>query len=417
MIYIINESGGIVLNTRLWTKDFIFVCATNLFLLLNYYYLLVTLPIYLIQDLHGPKSQTGLIIMVFYIAAIVIRPFAGQWILSFGIKKVFLSALIIYLGSSLLYLFATSLVSLVILRVIHGIGFGMITTTSGTIAANLAPDARKGEGMGYYGLMMNISMALGPFLGLTAIFNWSTEMMFAISAACSIIGTITGLLISLPKENKHHLMKEPSSKKGIDLKGVFEISALKISFIAFFFGLVYASIVSFVSVYADDLQLSHVASYFFIVYAVVLILSRPFTGRWFDQYGPNSIMYPAILCFAAGLFILSQADNAFLFLLSAGFVGLGWGTIFPSAQTIAIQVAAPERSGVATATFLSLFDSGLGIGAFIIGFVGAGIGYSPLYFYCSIFALLGIGVYYMLHGRVKRDSKILSEEPAFMQQK
>ena len=89
-----------------------------------------------------------------------------------------------------MYFFTTSLISLAILRLIHGIGFGMITTSMGTIVATIIPQGRKGEGMGYYGLMMNISMALGPFVGLLAINQWGSTIMFAISAASVVIGTL-----------------------------------------------------------------------------------------------------------------------------------------------------------------------------------------------------------------------------------
>ena len=106
------------------------------------------------------------------------------------------------------------------------------------------------------------------------------------------------------------------------------MSALPISLVSFFFALVYASIVSFVSVYAEELQLTEIASYFFIVYVIALLISRPFTGKWFDQYGANVIMIPSIISFALGMFLLSQAEGAFLFLLSAAFIGLGWGHIF-----------------------------------------------------------------------------------------
>jgi predicted MFS family arabinose efflux permease len=368
-------------------------------MIFNYYYLLVTLPIYLIQDLQGPKSQAGLIVTVFFIAAIIIRPFAGQWIVSYGIKKVFLITLIIYFVSTLLYFFAESMASLLVLRVLHGIGFGMITTTTGSIAANLAPEARKGEGMGYFGLMINMAMAAGPFLGLTVMYAWGAEAMFAISSASVALGTLTGLLISLPKKDKTKATDNVLEKKGLDLDALFEISALRISVVGLFFALVYASIISFISVYADEIQMTDAASYFFVVYAIVLILSRPFTGKWFDRYGANVIMYPAILCLAVGMLVLSQANSAFIFLLSAALIGLGWGTIFPSCQTIAIQLSTPERRSVATATFLSTLDIGIGIGSSILGFVGAGLGYSTLYVYCSIFTLSGFAVYYFLHGK------------------
>ena len=377
---------------------------------LNYYYLLVTIPIYLIQDLQGNTAQAGILVAVFYVAAILIRPIAGKWIESHGLKKVFFASLIIYLCAAFMYFFTTSLISLAVLRFVHGIGFGMITTSAGTIVASIIPNGRKGEGMGYYGLMMNVSMALGPFVGLLAITQWGSTVMFAVSVASVVIGTITGLLISLPKEEISVATEKTVKKKGLIMKDLIEMSALRISLVSFFFAIVYASIVSFVSVYAKELGLTEVASYFFIVYVIALLISRPFTGKWFDQYGANVIMIPSIISFALGMFLLSQAEGAFLFLLSAAFIGLGWGTIFPSAQTIAIQVAPPERKSVATATFLSTMDSGIGIGSVIVGILGAQLGYSSLYFYSSIMVLAGLAVYYLLHGKASRSHRDLSNE-------
>jgi len=377
---------------------------------LNYYYLLVTIPIYLIQDLQGNTVQAGLLVALFYVAAILIRPIAGQWIATYGSRKVLFASLILYLGAAFMYFFTTSVISLAILRLIHGIGFGMITTSTGTIVATIIPQGRKGEGMGYYGLMMNISMALGPFVGLLAINQWGSTIMFAISAASVVIGTCTALLITLPRDKKKETAERVVKKKPLNMKDLIEMSVMRISLVSFFFALVYASIVSFVSVYAKELQLTEVASYFFIVYVIALIISRPFTGKWFDLYGPNVIMIPSIISFAFGMFLLSQANGAFLFLLSAAFIGLGWGTIFPSAQTIAIQVAPPKRSGIATATFLSTMDSGMAIGSVIVGIVGAQIGYGSLYFYSSIFVLAGLIVYYFLHGKVSRSHRKLAKE-------
>jgi MFS family permease len=377
---------------------------------LNYYYLLVTIPIYLIQDLQGNAAQAGILVAIFYVAAILIRPIAGKWIETYGIKKIFLISLIIYLVAAFMYFFTTTLISLAVLRFVHGIGFGMITTSTGTIVASIIPNGRKGEGMGYYGLMMNISMALGPFVGLLAITQWGSSVMFIVSAVSVVIGTITGFLISLPKGEIKATTEKTVKQKGLKMKDLIEMSALPISLVSFFFALVYASIVSFVSVYAKELQLTEIASYFFIVYVIALLISRPFTGKWFDQYGANVIMIPSIISFALGMFLLSQAEGAFLFLLSAAFIGLGWGTIFPSAQTIAIQVAPPERKSVATATFLSTMDSGIGIGSVIVGIVGAQLGYSSLYFYSSIMVLAGLVVYYLLHGKTSRSPRDISNK-------
>ncbi|WP_338469705.1 MFS transporter [Niallia sp. XMNu-256] len=405
------------MSNRLWTKDYIAVCLTTFLMFLNYYYLLVTIPIYLIQDLQGNTGQAGLLVALFYLAAIMIRFFAGTWIESYGLKKVFLASLIIYLGAAFMYFFSTSFTSLLILRLIHGIGFGMLTTATGTIVANIIPHGRKGEGMGYYALMMNISMALGPFAGLLAMNQWGSSVMFAVSAASVVIGTFTALLISVPKESKVVVSEKAVKKKGWKVTDLIEVSAMRISLVSFFFALVYSSIVSFVSVYAEERQLTEVASYFFIVYVIVLILSRPFTGKWFDRHGANVIMIPSIISFAIGMFLLSQASGAFIFLLSAAFIGLGWGTIFPTAQTVAIQIAPPDRKGVATATYLSTMDSGIGLGSLIVGILGAQIGYSSVYFYGSIFALAGLFVYHFLHGKVSQSARELAKEQVLSQVK
>lgn len=379
---------------------------------LNYYYLLVTIPIYLIQDLQGNTAQAGLLVAAFYVAAIFIRFVAGRWIESFGIKKVFIVSLIIYLGAAFMYFLTTSLFSLLILRVIHGIGFGMLTTATGTIVATIIPNSRKGEGMGYYGLMMNISMALGPFVGLLTMNQWGSFVMFAVSAVSVLIGTFTAFLISLPKQDKKDEMIIQPKKKGVKINDLIELSALRISLVSFYFAIVYSSIVSFVSVYAEERQLTEVASYFFIVYVIALMISRPFTGKWFDQHGANVIMIPSIISFALGMFLLSQASGAFLFLLSAAFIGLGWGTIFPTAQTVAIQIAPSNRKGTATATYLSTMDSGIGIGSVIVGILGAQIGYSTLYLYSSIFVILGLLVYYFLHGKESHNIREQINEQA-----
>ncbi|KAA0544601.1 MFS transporter [Bacillus sp. BGMRC 2118] len=387
------------MENQLWTKNFISICVTNFLLFLNFYYLLVILPIYSVKELHGPESQAGLIVTVFLIAAIITRPISGQLIQRYGAGPIFILSIFIFLAATVLYYYPDTMFSLLLIRLFHGVGFGMATTAAGTIVADVIPDSRKGEGMGYYGLTMNLAMAIGPFLGITALNLWGIDVMFTISTVFVLIATVTGLFIKLPKRE---VTKNSSNNKGLKVSDIFEASAIRISLVGGFFALVYSAVLSFVAVYAVEAGFGDIASYFFVVYAIILILSRPFTGKWFDLYGANVIIYPSILSFAIGLILLSQAETSLLFLVSAAFIGLGWGTAFPSFQTIAIQHAAPVRRGMATATFLSIFDIGVGLGSFIVGVVGARIGFSSLYFISSFFTLFGIGLYFILHGKKSR---------------
>lgn len=388
---------------RLWTRNFISIAITNFLVFTTFYYLLVTLPIYALQELHGAESEAGLITTVFLIASILTRPLAGKWIEKAGKHIVFISSLIVLFAASILYFIPQSMIGLLILRFFHGIGFGMATTATGAIVADLIPESRKGEGMGYYGLTLNLGMAIGPFLGLTVMQQTGTNVMFIINALCALFALVAGLFVKLPKKT---FMPERAIERKTSMKigDYLETSAIPVSLVSAFFALIYSGIVSFVSIYAKEQSLVEAAGYFFVVYAVVLLISRPFTGKWFDLFGANIIIYPAILCFAVGTFLLSVSNTSLLFLSSAALIGLGWGTMFPSLQTIAIQVAPPKKRALATATFLSIFDFGFGIGSFIFGIAAAKIDHGSLYFYCSFLIIIGIGVYYLLHGRISPRS-------------
>ncbi|WP_223591828.1 MFS transporter [Neobacillus bataviensis] len=393
-------------RTKLWTKDFIGISLSNFFLFLTFYFLLVTLPNFALQEFHSSASEAGLMTTVFLISAIISRPIAGKWLERAGHQKILLTALILFFGASLFYFFPKTISGMLIIRFLHGIGFGMATTAAGTIVADLVPASRRGEGMGYFIMSANLAMVLGPFIGITAMNSWGPKVLFTLSVVGALASLIAGLFIKIAK--REHTKTEVAYSS-FSFRNFFEASAVPISLIGAFFALVYSSILSFVNVYANEVHLSAVSSLFFVVYAVVLLISRPFTGKLFDLRGPNVIVFPSIVLFAIGMFLLSNSGTAGTFLFSAGLIGLGWGTLFPTFQTIALQDAPPKKRGLATATFLSIFDTGIGLGSFVVGLLVAKIGFGSFYFISSFYILIGIVLYYFLHSRKKEQVKQYEE--------
>ncbi|WP_394219331.1 MFS transporter [Halobacillus trueperi] len=383
---------------RLWTSSFLNVCASNFLVFLVFYLLFVTMPIYTIESIGVAEGEAGLIITVFLLAAILIRPLSGQWVESFGRKPVVVIALSIYLGSSFLYLWFDSFSTLLIIRFIQGIGFGMGTTALGAIAADIVPDQRKGEGLGYFAMSMNFAMVIGPFLGLTLIQKAGFTVMFYVCVVLAVMALFTGIVIRVEP------LKDPAKRSIVpSVHNLLEKPVIPIALTGAVMALAYAGVLSFVSVYANQLGLAEAASYFFVVYALVLLVSRPFTGRWFDQYGENVIVIPSILIFGAGMMVLSFANTAFVLLLAGGLIGLGWGTLVPSMQTVALKKV-PGRAGSATATFFTIFDIGIGIGSYVVGAIATGIGFSSLYFNSSFVVFGAVGLYILLHGRKVRSN-------------
>jgi MFS family permease len=403
--------GVLIMNKpKLWSKDFINISLSNFFLFLTFYILLVTLPIISLQEFNSNASQAGLMTTVFLLSAILSRPLAGQWLERGSNKKVLLTALIIFAAASLLYFFPKTVTGFLAIRFLHGVGFGMATTAVGAIVADLIPSSRRGEGMGYFVMSTNMAMVLGPFVGLTAIQQWGANTMFILTVIVAIGALITGLTVKLTKpEEPHRQVIVPA----FSMKSIIEPSAVSIAIVGGFLAIVYSALLSFVSVYANEIHVSEVSSLFFVVYAIILLISRPFTGKWLDRYGPNVIVFPSIILFAIGMFVLSQSGSSITFLASAGMIGLGWGTLFPTFQTIAIQNAEPRKRGLATATFLSIYDIGIALGSFLVGLIAAKMDFSSLYSLCSFYILIGAVLYYFMQVRkpeMKRQQYLKAKE-------
>jgi MFS family permease len=194
--------------------------------------------------------------------------------------------------------------------------------------------------------------------------------------------------------------------KGFKLSNFIEPKALPISFIVLTMTFCFSSVLSYINLYAIELDLVDAASFFFIVYTISVLVSRPFTGRLMDSIGANYVMYPAFFVFGAGMLLLSTANSAVPFLMAGALIGLGFGNISSISQTIAVTVVAPHRMGLATATFFIFFDIGNGFGPSLLGLVIPVTGYPTMY------AILGIAViamsflYYLLYGKKERADRM-----------
>lgn len=382
---------------KLWTKDFITISLANFLIFLTFYLLMVTLTLYTTKQFNTSASLAGLASSIFVLGAVLIRPIAGKTIDSIGRKKMLLISLLLFLIASILYFQVNSLSMLFINRLIHGLAFGVASTATGAISAAIIPNERRGEGTGYFAMSMNIAMAIGPFIGLLITQHLSFDFIFAAATIFSIAALAAALLIRVPKGEVKP--QQSKAKAGMKLSDFFEKKALPAALLIGILGFTYSSVLSFLTSYAQEINLVSAASFFFVTYAICLIVSRPFTGRWFDQYGDNKIIYPSLLLFAGGMLLLSQAYFGVILLIAGGLIGIGFGTFQSSTQAIAVKQSPPHRMSLATSTYFTFLDLGIGIGPFVLGFVIPLLGYRGLYITMTVLTIICMGVYYILHGK------------------
>ncbi|MBD7969952.1 MFS transporter [Paenibacillus gallinarum] len=385
---------------RLWTKDFLIVFGVNFLLFLCFYLLVVIIPSYAIDEFHVSDGIAALGSSIFVIGALIGRIAAGRLMESVGRRRMLFTGLIFFTILSLGYFFISSITTLLIIRFFHGLAFALASTATGTISASLIPHSRRGEGTGYYGVSIIVASAIGPFLGVLISNNSSVTGNFILCAVLAVFSLFAGLFLNVPKLTL--TAEQKSEMKGFKISNFFEPKAIPISITILFMGLAYSSILSYLKLYAGQINLTEVVSFFFIVYAVVVILTRPFTGKWFDKHGVNFVMYPAIICFIIAMILLSQVHSGLILLLSAVFVGLGYGTTQASAQAYAVKKSPVHRMGLATSTFYIFLDLGIGVGPFLLGFLTPFIGYRGMYMVMAGLLVVSFFVYYVMVGRKEK---------------
>ncbi|WP_340372931.1 MFS transporter [Peribacillus sp. FSL E2-0218] len=382
----------------LWTKDFISISVVNFGLMLSMYLLLVTMAPYAIEKYGVSVSTAGLVASIFIIGALMSRLFAGRQIEMVGNKKMLMMGIAIYIIMTFFYFMPTNIFALMVIRFLQGIGVGMATTATGTIVGKVIPPNKYGEGIGYFSLSAVLAAAIGPLIGVALIEYINYTSIFVFSLAVGLGSLIISVLVDSPAKE---IMS--SARKRFTFSSFIEPKALPISLSIFVIALGYSSILSFITAYTAEIDLVEAGSFYFLVYALAILVSRPFTGKLVDLKGGNSVAYPGLVLFAIGMILISQAQTSFVFLVASAFVGLGYGNFQSCTQSLAIKVTPRERIGLATSTYLVFLELGIGFGPFILGCLVPLIGYRGMYLSLAGLIIMGIPIYHVLHGRKDKD--------------
>ncbi|MBA4494591.1 MFS transporter [Paenactinomyces guangxiensis] len=395
------------MSTKIWTKDFIMLSLANFFLFASFFILLSSLPLFMVAELHAKEKQVGLIIGVFTVASVIMRPYAGMMLDQLGRRKVVLYSLALFVLASAGYFLVSTLVLLLLLRLIHGGAFGISTTALGTVAVDLVPAQRRGEGLGYYGTFNMLAMVAGPATGLLIIQKLSSGWLFFICFALAVTGLLCSMSVRYPQQGAK---REVAGRFSLsDWKKMIEPAAFPYSIPLVGLAVVFGGIVSFISLYASELGDPNLAGGFYFVYALALVSSRIISGKVFDQRGSDLVVYPGILCYVAGLICLGLAHHSGLFYLAGALIGIGYGGIQPCLQALVIQCVPAQCRGAATATFFIAIDAGIGLGSFLLGFVVNWLGYRGMFLSTILFVLVSCFLYWKARRNEMRECGDLSQ--------
>lgn len=123
----------------------------------SFYILMPTMPVYLVEVLGISTANVGIALSSYTIGLLCVRPFSGFLVDCFSRKPLYLFAFFVFAFMFGGYLIATTMLTIMAVRFVQGGFMGLTSVAGNTIAIDVIPSSRRGEGMGFYGLTINLA--------------------------------------------------------------------------------------------------------------------------------------------------------------------------------------------------------------------------------------------------------------------
>ena len=389
------------MEEKLFNKGFIAVTSINFIVYLVYYLMMVIIAVIAHEELHASFGQAGVASGIYIIGTLVARLIVGKELELVGRRQIARWGAVFYLATTIAYLFVPNILVLDTVRLLNGFAYGMTSTALNAIVTDFIPDKRRGEGINYYGLSTSLAAAIGPFVGLMLLNATSFHFIVLLSVALIAAAMVALFMIKITNVTLTDAHRQ--ALKSWQISSFVEYKVGLIALIGFLMGLSYSSVLAFLASYAESLNLVAVSSFFFVVYAGIVTITRPMSGRIFDRFGENMVMYPSYIFLTIGLIILGLTHHGVTLLLSGAFIGLGYGTFMSNGQAVTLKLVSARRIGIALSTYFIGLDLGLGVGPYAFGALHGYVPFRDLYFIAAIIPIISAILYYLFYRPAKRQ--------------
>jgi MFS family permease len=374
-----TQKIGEILN-----RSFILTFFAHFALLSIFYIFIPTLPIYL-SRLGSNEVEIGILIGIFTLSSVVLRPFVGRTLLRIPEKKFMIIGAFLFALTSITYLIAPPFWPFLIVRLFQGIGFAFFHTASLTLIANISPETHRGQSLSYFNLASTISGALAPPLGIFLINHFSFTLLFLV---CEGLSLCSLFITTQLRMEPFAPMKDSSIEKGF----LFSQKALPPSFINCFSFFIWGALTAFFPLYAINHGVGN-PGLFFTTMAIMLILGRSLGGKIFDLYSKERIILPCLTTCIISMVVLAFSKTLSMFILVAVIWGIGFAFLTPSliAYTLDRVSSSP---GPAMGTFTAISDLGLSLGPAIMGFILHSTSYTIMFLCLALTGVVNLNYFY-----------------------
>jgi len=385
--------------------------AANFTLFFAFYVLTPLLPLYLSEHFGATKDVIGLVLSGYTMTALLFRPFSGYFVDSFPRRTVLMvcfGAFAIFFAG---YLAASTLLLFMIVRTLHGGPFGALTVANSTAAIDVLPSSRRTEGIGYYGLSNNLSMAIAPTIGIFIYkFTDSFELLFWIALVVACIGWGIDATVKFPEKE----IVRNKSKFSWDRFFLVRGWLLGLNMVAF--GFSFGVLSNYLAIYGKEVMgITGGTGTYFLLCSLGLMASRLQGGKALREgrltHNAGEGMVISLVGYTLFILMPTLAQCSMLnvqcsmfnvqcsmilgYYGSALLIGLGNGHLWPAFQNMTICVARNNQRGTANSTILISWDIGMGLGILLGGVIAELLGYGAAFWTVVAVNAAGVGCFFM----------------------
>ena len=378
------DENAVKKTSTLWDRPFIFL-NLSFFLVFNSIAFLYLYPLAL-EGMGNGHHIIGLVMGIFSLAAVISRPFVGKLIVSRGEYRVISLGMATNIVSSLSYCLVTDFGPVMLLvRLIHGVGFSAFIGGSFSLAARAFPPDDRGQAFGVVGASIMCAVALAPPLGEFLISRWGFHALYMAASGSVILAWVAAFLATHPPSPSRQ------SDKQTDIKylALFrDRSFLYLLGSTVIFSHCQSTVPNFLALIAAEKGATS-GRFFFVAHVVAIIILLTM-GKLIDRHGKVLFLRLAYPFLLLGILFIPVMIQSNFFSLSAILYGVGIGFLFPAHNALAAGHGSNMEKPAFMSFFTAVYDSGFITGAILSGWFASQTSLDTLFFACVFLGLIGI---------------------------